>query len=88
MNSGELESKSSDNIFDGWSFTDSSETANRPTPLKASHILKVGDTIYSSKGIEIKIESLLSAKGGQGYVYCVNYGGSRKRLFVAIGKGV
>ena len=48
--------------------------------MQTRNLLKVGDTIRSSMGIEIKIESLLSGKGGQGYVYCVNYGGSRKIL--------
>lgn len=48
--------------------------------MQIRNLLKVGDTIRSSRGIEIKVESLTSGKGGQGYVYYVNYGGSRKIL--------
>ena len=34
--------------------------------MQTRNFLKVGDTIRSSMGIEIKIESLKSGKGGQG----------------------
>jgi len=43
-------------------------------------ILKVGDTIMSQKGVTIKVTKLISAKGGQGYVYAVDYGGTSKVL--------
>ncbi len=43
-------------------------------------ILTVGDTIMSQKGVSIKVTKLISAKGGQGYVYAVDYGGVSKVL--------
>ncbi len=43
-------------------------------------VLKVGDSIVSKKGVTIKITKLISAKGGQGLVYGVDYGGTPRVL--------
>lgn len=47
--------------------------------MPTQNLLRAGDTICSSMGIEIKIERYISG-GGQGYVYLVDYGGQKKVL--------
>ncbi len=42
--------------------------------------LKIGDTLRTLAGIEIKVQKCMSEDGGQGRVYAVDYGGTQKVL--------